>query len=345
MDLADRTALATWLSSDESLARTVTDALFVRHPDWTARFGARGRRRCTEDVRLHVAFLSGSVQAGTPQLFADYASWCATMLRSRGMEGELLAEHFAVLEEQLKLDSAWGALVHGLLDSARDSLRAAATTAPRDTSTPHQIAYLTAGLGGDRGAAWRVTRDAIRDGYSIGRVYGELIIGSQRRLGELWEEAKISVAQEHMASSVTQAVIARLYAEIDRPRTAGRALMAGVEGELHTLPAQLASDVLELEGWDVAYVGTNTPLEAVLESIEAEKPDLVGLSTTMPSSLVGTVQLVQAIRERFGALRVVLGGRAVRGADALARELGVEVVASEPPEQQGDAPRSGVARP
>jgi methanogenic corrinoid protein MtbC1 len=156
-------------------------------------------------------------------------------------------------------------------------------------------------------------------------IYRDVLLWTQRRLGELWAAATISVAQEHMASAVTQSTIARLYAEIPGDRTAGRALIAGVEGELHVLPAQLASDLLELEGWDVAFVGTHVPQASVITAIEAEHPDVLGLSTTMGFNLPRTVALATAVRRRFATLPIVLGGRAMRGTAKLGEELAVVI--------------------
>ena len=176
-----------------------------------------------------------------------------------------------------------------------------------------------------RGDAWDATREAMRLGVSLTGVYRDVVLWTQRRVGELWADAKITVAHEHMASAVTQSVIARLYAEIPGDRPSGRVLLAGVEGELHVLPAQLAADFLELDGWDVAFVGTHVPEASVLAAIESSRPDVLGLSTTMAFNVPKTVALVVAVRRKFSTLPIVLGGRACRGTVELAKELSVAV--------------------
>jgi hypothetical protein len=86
MELALRTKLADTLLADDSLAARVTEAFFSRHPEWEARFGPRGRRRCTEDAKHHLSFLAGAVQAGSAGIFAEYAVWCGAMLAARGID-------------------------------------------------------------------------------------------------------------------------------------------------------------------------------------------------------------------------------------------------------------------
>ncbi|MEO7330758.1 MAG: hypothetical protein ABI193_19435, partial [Minicystis sp.] len=103
MDLAARSRLAESLLGDNAVAAVVTEAFFARHPEWDARFGPAGRRRCTEDARLHLSFLAGAVQVGNLALFAEYMTWCAAMLGARKIDGAHLAEHLDLLEEQLAL--------------------------------------------------------------------------------------------------------------------------------------------------------------------------------------------------------------------------------------------------
>jgi methanogenic corrinoid protein MtbC1 len=326
-DLATRSALAASLLADDGLSARVCDVLLARHSDEESRYGAGGRHRCIEDGRFHVSFLAGAVQANAPDLYAEHIVWCAEMLESRGIERGHLLEYLLLLEEHLPYRNDDNGVVSRTLAAARLALgRHAPGPVDRpDESTPLRLAYLSAALAGRRGDAWEVTREAKRAGVSLPDIYRHIVLWAQRRLGELWATAKISVAQEHMASAVTQSILSRLYAEIPGERAAGRVLLAGVEGELHVLPAQLAADFLELDGWDVAFAGTHVPDSAVLAAIETERPDVLGLSTTMVFNVPKTVALVLAVRRRFTTLPIVLGGRACNGAVELAKELSVEV--------------------
>jgi methanogenic corrinoid protein MtbC1 len=326
MELRERTALAESLLADDALPARVTDAFLSRHPEWEVRFGAAARRRCTEDARFHRSFLAGAVQAGRPEIFADYIAWCAGMLGARDIDPAHLAEYLDLLEEQLPTGGRQG-LVAEAFALAR-ALLAQERPAPDEVphaARPEQLAYLSAALAGRRLEAWEAIQLARRRGVELGGVYRDVLVWTQRRLGDLWAAGKITVAQEHMASAVTQSVLGRLFAEIPGGRAAGRAVLAGVEDELHVLPAHLAADLLELDGWNVAFVGTHVPQASVVSAIEAERPDVVGLSTTMAFNLPKTVALVLTVRERFPSLPIVLGGRALVGASALAKELGVQI--------------------
>jgi methanogenic corrinoid protein MtbC1 len=331
MDLARRSALAGELQKLEEVPLRVSDAFYARHAAWAARAGEAGRLRCVEDARFHLSFLAGAVQAGSQELFADYAGWAAAVLEARAIGRDHLAELLGLLGEGLaeELPEEESALVQAYLEAARVRV-VGATPAPAeapDARTPVRVAYLSAALAGKRREAYAAVRGALRAGWPIADVYRDLLLHSQTRLGELWARGKINVAQEHIASGVTQWVLPQLYAELAAAGSArrGRALITGVEGELHALPAYFVADLLQIEGWDAVLVGTHVPLPAILSSVDEHEPDVVGVSTTMVSNVPETVALVGAVREKFPALRVVLGGRALRGAEHLGAELGVEI--------------------
>lgn len=331
IDLPLRSAIARRLIDDhDRVAASVTEAFYRRHPEWEARYGVHGRRRCMEDTRLHLASLAGAVQAGSPSAFADYAAWCGDMLAARSIDRAHLVEHLELIEEHLDVPAEGRGLIAEMLDAGRVVLATPVALTVAAEASPHVLqptrdSYLAAILAGDRRGAWRVIEGALGAQTPLRDLYVEVVIWSQRQLGELWARSQISVAQEHMASSVAQGVVSRLYMEQRQPRTRGRVLLAGVEGELHVLPAQLACDLLELDGWDVAFVGTNAPEGSIRAAIAAERPSVVGLSVTMVSHLPSTVALAKAIRREHPELPVVVGGRAVRSAERLAAELNIAI--------------------
>ena len=90
-----------------------------------------------------------------------------------------------------------------------------------------------------------------------------------KTIGELWERDAISVADEHLATEISQRVAARLFwrALNGRPRRRERVVMAAVQGEEHVLGLRLAADVLESAGFDVLYLGADLPLRGTAPSV------------------------------------------------------------------------------
>lgn len=328
----DRFRIARKLASvKESVARAVSEAFFINHPDWAIRYGDRGRNFCTADACFHVEFLAGAIEAGSPEAFADYARWTTRMLGARGIAAHTLDENFAQLEKHLPVD---------LIPEERQAVlrflamgrKACSEPAPdpddgpagEELSLTRQV-FLAAILGGRRQAALNIVEEALRAGHSHVDIYLRVFTDCLHRVGELWEQNKISVAQEHIATSITQYAIAAIYPRIvpsapDR----GSMVVTGVAGELHQIGANLVADAMEASGWRVRFLGTNLPHSSVLATVEEVSADVLCVSTTIVANLPSVADLVRAVRGKLrdDPPRIVLGGAAYRLATQFALEVG-----------------------
>jgi methanogenic corrinoid protein MtbC1 len=74
----------------------------------------------------------------------------------------------------------------------------------------------------------------------------------------------------------------------------------------------MVADLAELQGWRGHFLGANTPVEGLLQMIERQKPDLVGLSFTIYSNFPALVSALDAVSGAFPGLPVLVGGQAFR---------------------------------
>jgi methanogenic corrinoid protein MtbC1 len=172
--------------------------------------------------------------------------------------------------------------------------------------------YLAAQLRGDRRDAVKIVVD---EGMAAGATPLELqehvIQAAQREIGRLWQENVISIAQEHMATAVSNLALAQLFERAPHaPRNGKRVLVACVEGEQHEFPARLVADALDLAGFDVRFVGANVPTDGLLDMIAFDEPDLVALSATMSFHGPAMRATVARIRHAHPDLPIAVGGGA-----------------------------------
>lgn len=194
--------------------------------------------------------------------------------------------------------------------------------------------YLAAVLAGNRRSAADLVVAAVDQGRGIEDVYTGVFHQVQVEVGRLWEDRQIPVATEHMATAITQYAMSQVYARMPpADRVCGRLVLTGVQGELHQMGGNMIADVLEGRGWDVRFLGTNTPTPGVLQAIEEHRPDVVGISATMVANAPAVRELVQAIRARFPApaLKLVVGGSLFRMLPELAAEIHADGVATDVP--------------
>jgi methanogenic corrinoid protein MtbC1 len=326
----ERVAIAEKITAIKSeVAVEVTHEFFRRHPDWTQRYGPAGFQRGLEDACYHLDYLAAAIEAGSTELFERYARWTGRMLESRGIARHFVVENLEQIEEELQsrlaaAESAWAQPYFRTGMSA-----VAAPAAPpqyeTDVAASRQL-FRTAILRGQRSAAVHIAEEALSEAASAADVYIELFSKALWEVGELWERNQISVADEHRATAIAQYVIAQMYSRIPfQTQERGNVIVTGVEGEYHQLGGNIVADVLEAEGWNVCFLGTNLPHRTILTKIQEHRAVAVCISATMPFNVMNVRRLIADIRARFGPeLLIVLGGQAFAGATAFFEQAGAD---------------------
>jgi methanogenic corrinoid protein MtbC1 len=185
--------------------------------------------------------------------------------------------------------------------------------------------YVPALLAGERQAVFDVVvEEGIGRGVTVPEIYLHVIKPALYRIGRLWEERRIGVAEEHIATDLSRQVLAHLYPFLPCTRGIGKAtVVACVEGELHEVGAHMIADFLEMGGFDVRFVGANVPTRSLVALVHEREPHLLALSVTYAAHIPALRATVAAMREAVGS-RVVLaaGGQALEG---VANELDIEI--------------------
>ncbi|HEY4059389.1 MAG TPA: B12-binding domain-containing protein, partial [Kofleriaceae bacterium] len=71
--------------------------------------------------------------------------------------------------------------------------------------------FVKAQLAGDRRGAVALIVDSVQDGASITDLQALVIGAAQEEIGRLWQSNSISIAQEHLATGISQIALARLF--------------------------------------------------------------------------------------------------------------------------------------
>ena len=320
------------------IAAAFTEEWYRTHPECDALWGARGRALTQEDAGYHIDFLAGALHLGSPQSFGDYIRWTRRMLGARGLGVAVLDETLRMLEELTGrfAEEDQRALLHEMFSAGRDALYDDVSAAERLKVEGSLFAvrevYLQSILQGQRRAALNVVMEAIRQGTPLVNIYTHVFQECLYEVGRLWEECRISVASEHMATAITQYVMAQAYSQVEPTgEKRGNAVVTGVQGELHQIGAAMVADILEYRGWNVRFLGTNMPHEGILRVIEEYEPRLLGISATMLFNVPSVVRLIEGVHRKFGEARprIVLGGAIFRARLDLWKEIGADGFAAD----------------
>lgn len=322
----------------DATAESVTAAFLERHPEWVDKFGDRARVHGIQDARFHIDFLAAAIEAGSLAAFRQYATWCAGMLGARRIQSEFLVENLEQVRDALVdgLDEDGRAWVEQMVSAACAAAHEAEGEAagPESRGSPADDGalaadrgrYIEAALSGHRATALNVALGCVERGLSVPDVYHQLLQPVQYEIGRRWAANQVSVAQEHMATAITQYVMAQVHSRLSTPaQRCGRAVVTGVEGEVHQIGGNMVADILESAGWDVRFLGSELPHKDILRAVEQHEPQVLGISATMLYNLPKVAALTAETRALFGReLRVVVGGGAFRASPDAWRDLGAD---------------------
>ena len=191
--------------------------------------------------------------------------------------------------------------------------------------------YLDALLAGDRQQCRAVFESWLAAGTELRVIYQELVQRSLYEVGARWEQGRVSVATEHLATAITESLLNLVYPRLfSQPRLGKTAVVTCTANEYHQLGGKMVADIFELNGWRGYFLGANTPPRDLLDLIRDKQPDAVALSLTVYFNLETLLQTAAAIRAEFPAVPILVGGQAFRfgGRERAEQIAGVRCLAS-----------------
>jgi methylmalonyl-CoA mutase cobalamin-binding domain/chain len=171
-------------------------------------------------------------------------------------------------------------------------------------------------------------------GWSADKVLNEALVEGMRIVGIDFRDGILFVPEVLLAANAMKAgmeILRPLLAETGAERM-GKVVIGTVKGDIHDIGKNLVAMMLEGAGFEVVDLGINNPVESYLAALEEHKPEILGMSalltTTMPYMKVVIDEMVeQGIRDDFivlvgGAPLNEEFGKAV-GADAYCRDAAI----------------------
>lgn len=328
-------------TQNQSLAQAIVAMQYANFPDVCFDIGEKRFEKSIRDTTYHLEYLSQALAVGSPLLFIQYSEWCKILFTYLGFSDDLLLVTLRCLREVIldKLDEEQALVVCDFIDAVINRPPAPVVSPPSFLSSDAPFGelaqdYLHALLHKDRAAARQLILDAVQQGTDIQDIYLHVLQPCQRELGRLWHINRVSVAEEHYATAVTQSIMAQLYPMLFSSAPSakvGAVVVACVSGELHELGARMLADFFEMDGWDSFFLGANTPQQGIIEMVRANRAALLCLSvsTTMRVSQVSA--LIEALRAAPGCAgtRILVGGNLFNLIPNLWQQVGADGYASD----------------
>ncbi len=171
--------------------------------------------------------------------------------------------------------------------------------------------FLSSLISGNRKDCSKIAIEKLLSDPSVINLYEELLKPALYSVGKLWENNKISVATEHLATFISEAILNESYDQvISDIRIGKKVVVACVEKEYHQVGIKMVANVFENNGWDALFLGANVPVTELIKFIKSENPDMLALSLSIYFHLPTLEDMLKLIRLEFPELPVIVGGQA-----------------------------------
>lgn len=178
----------------------------------------------------------------------------------------------------------------------------------------------------DAAAATRLVVSMVERGTPVEVVLHELIGPAQAELGERWHRNEISVADEHAATAIVDAMLPILTLNVDDSPFEyfdRRVIVVCAVGEWHTLPARLLAETLRASGAQIEFLGPSMPPSHLARFIAQNPQDLLAVSCSTPLTLNGVLACVHVAHDVD--MPVLAGGRGLGVTEHRAKVLGADL--------------------
>lgn len=179
---------------------------------------------------------------------------------------------------------------------------------------------------GNARAVAEFTQQALDEGLPPVEVLNRGLIMGMDRVGADFREGILFVPEVLVAARAMHAgmeILRPLLVASDVP-TAGKVVIGTVSGDLHDIGKNLVSMMLEGGGFEVVDLGIDVPPERFVEAVRNERPDLVGMSALLTTTMTSMKDTIDALCEAGlrDRVKVIIGGAPVT--DAYAKQIGAD---------------------
>ncbi|HEX5723788.1 MAG TPA: corrinoid protein [Acidimicrobiia bacterium] len=177
-------------------------------------------------------------------------------------------------------------------------------------------------------------------GWDAQRVLNEALVEGMRIVGIDFRDGILFVPEVLLAANAMKAgmeVLRPLLAETGA-QTIGKVVIGTVKGDIHDIGKNLVAMMLEGAGFEVINLGINTDAERFIAALEEHKPDILGMSALLTTTMPYMKVVIDSLKEK--GIRddyiVLVGGAPLNeefgkavGADAYCRDAAVAAETAE----------------
>ncbi len=171
-----------------------------------------------------------------------------------------------------------------------------------------------------------LVKGAIEKGVGIDQIINDGLIVAMEMIGQKYTNGQIYIP-EMLASAITMKRgldTIKPFLKAEAIKSKGVILMGTVQGDIHDIGKNIVIMMLEGGGFQVFDLGVDVRKDKIVQQIEEIKPDLLGLSALLTTTMPGMKAVIDELEEKGlrEKIKIMVGGAPVDA--AFARKIGAD---------------------
>jgi 5-methyltetrahydrofolate--homocysteine methyltransferase len=172
----------------------------------------------------------------------------------------------------------------------------------------------------------KLTGEALAKGIAPAVILSDALVAGMDVVGEKFRRDELFMPEVLIAAKAMQSAM-----EVLRPKlvetgvkTAGMIVLGTVKGDLHDIGKNLVGMLCEGAGYQVIDLGVDVAPERFVEEVRIHKPDIVGLSALLTTTMPRMKEVIESLVEAGlrSSVKVMVGGAPVT--EKFAQDIGAD---------------------
>lgn len=179
-------------------------------------------------------------------------------------------------------------------------------------------------MAGNANKVKELTQKALDEGIEPNTIINDGLIAAMNVIGVKFKNNEVYVPEVLVAARAMHAGM-----DVVKPLLAGGAMeekgtlvIGTVKGDLHDIGKNLVIMMMEGAGYKVIDLGIDVPVEKFVKAVEEHKPQLVGLSALLTSTMMQMKKTVEGLASYRDQIKIMVGGAPVT--QKFADEIGAD---------------------
>lgn len=157
-------------------------------------------------------------------------------------------------------------------------------------------------------------KECIGRGLSPTMILNQGLIGAMGIIGQEFKNGLVWVPEVLLAARNMHRGIEVLRPELlkNKVKAKGKLIIGTVKGDIHDIGKNLVIMMMTGAGYQVLDLGIDVSRERILDAIGKDRPDIIGLSALLTTTMLEMKEVVKSIRQTFSdPPKIIVGGAPV----------------------------------